>query len=211
MSRAARIGLGTLLVALGVVALGVLTRVQYAAVPDRAQLRLAWRALVPRVEECRRPTPEEQEELPIHMRQDEICEGRLVSYRLVVTVDGAVRLRSTVEAAGARGDRPLYVFEELPLESGPHDIRIVFERIDAEGAATPEGADGAESDGGSGAPGAGVEPPSPRTAQAAQRRGSTVPDRLVLDRRIRVESHDVALVGYDADARELVLRGAGDG
>lgn len=206
MSRVARIGLGTLLVALGVVALGVLTRVQYAAVPDRAELRLAWRALAPRVEECRRLTPEEQEELPIHMRQDEICEGRLVSYRLTVAVDGAVRYRSTVEAAGARGDRPLYVFEALPLEPGPHDIRVVFERTDgAAGDDDDRAATGPEAESAAGGRG---DASSPGTGAGS---GSTVPDRLVLDRRVRVERHDVVLVGYDADARKLVLQGGAGG
>lgn len=197
MSRAARIGLGALLAVLVVVAMGVLTRVQYAAEPDRAELRLAWRTLAPRVEECRRPMDEEQAELPVHMRQDEICEGRLVSYRLTVAVDGAVRHRSTVDAAGARGDRPLYVFEAIPLTPGRHDVRVVFERTDLDD-------DAAE-------PGAGVgEPPSqPGTTVGAEApgSGSTVPDRLVLARRVRVDSHDVVLVGYDADARRLVVRG----
>lgn len=206
MSRAARIGLATLLVAVGVVALGVLTRVQYAAAPDRAELRLAWRALVPRVEECRRPTAEEQDELPIHMRQDEICEGRLVSYRLTLAVDGVVRHRSTVEAAGARGDRPLYVFEALPLEPGPHDIRVVFERTDgAAGDAADRADTGSEPEP---VAGGGGDASSPGTGAGS---GSTVPDRLVLDRRVRVERHDVVLVGYDADARELVLQGGEGG
>ena len=43
MNRAGRIGLGALLFALGIIALGVLTRIQYAAVPDRAELPLASR------------------------------------------------------------------------------------------------------------------------------------------------------------------------
>lgn len=131
-----RLAVGTVLVLAGVLAMGALTRFRYTAEPERAELRLAWRTPVPRVVECRVPTPEEQAELPVHMRKGEICEGRAVRYRLEVAVDGEV-LRSSVEgAAGMRSDRPLHVFEEIPLAPGRRRIRIVFERADTAGASS---------------------------------------------------------------------------
>ncbi len=190
--------MGGALVVAGVLAMGAGTRVPWAASPDRAELRLAWRFRVPRVERCRTPTPEELAELPVHMRQAEICEGRPASYRLEVHVDDALRHASVVEAAGARGDRPLYVFQALPLEPGDHRLRVSFERTDLAGEEDAPGAAAA------------VGPPAAGATAAPGGTGSDVPDRLALDRRVRAGTHDVLLVTYDPDARALELRGQED-
>jgi hypothetical protein len=91
-----------------------------------ARLRLSWRAAGQRVEACRAPTEDELAGLPPHMRPREICEGRLLPFRLVVAVDGETVLERTVHPAGARADRPTYVFEEIPLEPGAHRLRVDF-------------------------------------------------------------------------------------
>ncbi len=109
--------------------IGALSRAPYTA--DRADygiLRLAWRARGERVEECRRLTKEELERLPVHMRQEERCEGRIFPYRLRVSVDGVRVVDELVHAAGARHDRPLYVYRELPLEPGAHAVVVTFTR-----------------------------------------------------------------------------------
>ena len=131
MSRVVRGAVGGLLVAASIVAMGALTRYDYRVGTDAAELRLAWRTPVPRVVECREPTEAELQELPIHMRQDEICEGRAVGYQLEVRVDGQLRHRSLEAAAGARGDRPMHVFEALTLEPGARRVRVGFERADS--------------------------------------------------------------------------------
>ena len=133
------------LVAVGATAaLGGLSRVPYQS--DRsasAVLRLAWRTRGVRIEECRQLTEEELANLPQHMRRSEVCEGRLIPYRLSVDVDGITLLNTEIRPAGAREDRPLYVFQDLRLAPGPHDVSVVFVRegeIDPEteaGAATP--------------------------------------------------------------------------
>lgn len=110
-------------------ALGGLSRAPYT--PDRAEyavVRLAWRARGDRVEECRRLTPAELERIPPHMRQEERCEGRILPYRLQVSVDGVPTIDELVHAAGARGDRPLYVYREVPLAAGIHPLVITFAR-----------------------------------------------------------------------------------
>jgi hypothetical protein len=110
-------------------AIGALSGAPYTA--DRADygiVRLAWRARGERVEQCRRLTTEELERLPAHMRQQERCEGRILPYRLHVRVDGARALDELVQAAGARHDRPLYVYHELPLEPGTHALAVAFAR-----------------------------------------------------------------------------------
>jgi hypothetical protein len=158
--------------------LGALTRFGYVAEPaNEAELRLAWRARAPLVEECRRLTDAEREALPVHMRRDVVCEGRVASYRLRVEVDGVVRRESVVKGAGARGDRPLYVFESLRLTPGERGVRIVFERVgEAGGDANGEG-------------------------------NGAVPARLALDTAVAFGPGDVVLVAYDPNARGLVLRG----
>lgn len=110
-------------------AIGALSRGPYTA--DRAVhgiVRLAWRARGQRVEQCRRLTKEELERLPAHMREEQRCEGRILPYRLQVRVDGQDALDELVQAAGARHDRPLYVYHELPLEPGTHAIVVTFTR-----------------------------------------------------------------------------------
>jgi hypothetical protein len=139
MSPGARLGLGAVLILTSVLGMGLATRFHYTADPgDAGELRLTWRARAPLVEECRRLSPEERDALPVHMRRDEICEGRVASYRLRVWVDGEVRHSSIVHGAGARGDRPLYVFDRLRLDPGEHDVHVVFRRV---GSAPGEPAD----------------------------------------------------------------------
>ncbi len=161
-------------------AVGAGTRFEYAreSAVDPS-LRLAWRARVPLVEECLRLTEEEKEALPIHMRRDVVCEGRVASYALVVRVNGELRLRSTVAGAGARGDRPLYVFESIALPVGRHEVVVEFSRM-------------------------GEAPDS--AAQNAGNWAETVPERLLLRRTVDVSPGQVVLVSYDPARRELVLR-----
>jgi hypothetical protein len=121
---------GAIIVAFaGVLTVGALSRAPYTADPaEYGVLRLAWRARGARVEECRRLTADELERLPPHMRQVERCEGRMLPYRLQVRVDTARALDELLQAAGARHDRPLYVYHELPLEPGTHALVVTFTR-----------------------------------------------------------------------------------
>ncbi len=111
-----------------VLALGALSRVPYGAGEGAEQgvLRLSWRLRGARVRECRRLSPEELEALPIHMRRPEVCEGRVAPYRLQVTIDGALVEDTLVSAAGARQDRPIYVWREIHLPVGEHRVGITF-------------------------------------------------------------------------------------
>ena len=80
------------------------------------------------MEECRTPTAEELENLPPHMRRTEICGGSLLPYRLQVVVDNDTLIDAEIRPAGAREDRPLFVFQDLPLEPGTHAVTVRFER-----------------------------------------------------------------------------------
>jgi hypothetical protein len=195
VSPAVRVVLGVTLAVASVLAMGAASRYSYTADPaQEAELRLTWRTRAPLVKECRRLTQEEQDALPAHMRREEICEGRVASYRLEVRVDGAVRHSATIRGAGARGDRPLYVFETLRLEPGHHEVHVVFERVGAEASDVAGDGSGPASDV------ADVGEPG--------RRAGSVPDRLELREGFDLAGRQVALVTYDAVERRLVLRTA---
>ena len=93
-----------------------------------ALIRLSWRTTSERVEECRRLSEEELAALPVHMRREEVCEGRMLPYRLRVTLDDRTIIDEIVQPAGARGDRPLYVFRELAIPSGERVLTALWER-----------------------------------------------------------------------------------
>jgi hypothetical protein len=147
-----------------------------------AIVRLAWRTRGEQVRDCRRRSPEELQRLPVHMRQEEVCEGRLLPYRLVVSVDSVSLVDRLVHGAGAREDRPLYVFQDLIVEPGPHRISVRFT----------------------------LETPSAQP-ESDQDRGDAAlpapPPRLALDTMLTLGARRVLLVTYDEERERLVLRG----
>lgn len=96
-----------------------------------AALRLAWRARPDRIEECRPQDEEVLERLPPHMRQAMICEGVSATYMLEVRRDGAVIVERVVAGGGLRRDRPLYVFQEIPIPEGEATMSVRFTRREA--------------------------------------------------------------------------------
>ncbi len=71
-------------------------------------------------------TQEEVARLPVHMRREEECERRLLPQHLAMRLDGAPVIADTVRAAGALGDRPLYVNPELRVDPGTHSLSVEF-------------------------------------------------------------------------------------
>ncbi len=168
-------------------ALGWLSQVPYDPVRGSGALvRLAWRTRGTRVEACRRLAAEELERLPVHMRQEEVCEGRVLPYRLVVVLDGRTVVDEAVRPSGARADRPLYVYHDLPVEPGPHEVTVTFTR-------DPVPADTV----------------SARERERLGEPASAAPPRLTLARRVTLERDHIALVTYDAEQRRLLLKGYG--
>ena len=168
-------------------ALGWLSQVPYDAARDvEAVVRLAWRTRATQVEECRRLTGAELERLPIHMRQEQVCQGRTLPYRLVVVLDGHTVVDQAVYPSGARADRPLYVYHELQVRPGWHDVDIAFTR-------DPVPADTA----------------SQQERERLGERESAAPQRLTLARRVMLGPDQIVLVTYDAEERQLILKGSG--
>ncbi len=207
MSRRAVWVLGAVAAAGATVGLAALSRAPLAAYPsDTPVLRLAWSVRPERIEHCRTLTDEELAGVPAHMRQRVQCEGRSAGYRLVVSIDGAPRFDTLVTGGGARGDRPVYVFRELDVPTGPHRLDVRFERraipgVDSVGADADADAD---------------EDASRDTLMAGRalreaeertrRQEEAVPPVMTLDTDIEPAPREVLLVTYDIDRRALVLR-----
>jgi len=129
---------GVALAAALTAALAGLSRFPYAAESsDRGVLRLSWRYTPPPGEDCRRPTPSELADLPVHMRNPNACLRVPRTYRLTLSVDDVVLLDKVVRPAGARRDRPLFVYRELSLSAGEHFVDIRFEETDRPPTAPP--------------------------------------------------------------------------
>ena len=104
-----------------------LSRVPWSAeTRDHAVIRLAWRHRSALINACRRRTAEELARLPQHMRREEDCQRQLQPYRLEVHLDEALVRQDSVTARGARSDRPLSIFLELPVSQGRHALRVAF-------------------------------------------------------------------------------------
>jgi hypothetical protein len=129
-AQATRRALGLGVVALVTLGIGAASQAPWTATdPDEALLRLSWRAQSETREECRPLTAEEKAELPIHMQVPEVCESQAIPYLLRVSIDGSVLLADTVHGAGAREDRPVYVFREIGLIPGRHALAVEFAPI----------------------------------------------------------------------------------
>ncbi len=110
MTRSVRVASGGILLVAAALALAGLSQVPYTADRrDDALVRLAWRVRSQRVEACRRLTAEELAQRPAHMRQETVCEGRRLPYRLRVRLDGEERVNVLLRASGTQDDRPIFV------------------------------------------------------------------------------------------------------
>jgi hypothetical protein len=183
MSRFLRLA-GSAVVLISVLAVvRLLSFTPYTAQRDiGAIVRLAWRARGEQVRDCRRLSPEELQELPLHMRQEEVCEGRLLPYRLVVALDSVSLVDRLVHGAGAREDRPLYVFQDLIVEPGRHrlSVRFTLEALSAQHENDQDREDAAL---------------------------FATPPRLALDTTLTLGARRVLLVTYDEERERLVIRG----
>jgi len=130
MNRLIWRGAGILIGLAFLVAIALLTEAPARfSTDDSALLRLSWRLPAGEGQDCRRPTPEELAELPAHMRNPDAClGGSHPGFTLSVSVEGADIVTDTLYPSGSRGDRPIFVFRELPIESGRKALRVRFEQ-----------------------------------------------------------------------------------
>lgn len=98
--------------------------------PGQGAIRLAWRLPGQSWLDCRPLSPAEIARIPAHMRRTQDCRTVYLHYRLRAWVDGALRVDREVAPLGARGDRPLYVAEDLVVAPGAHTLAVEFEPLD---------------------------------------------------------------------------------
>ncbi len=94
--------------------------------PTTGAVRLAWRLAGQSWLDCRPLSAAEIARLPVHMRQTRDCRTVYLHYRLRAWTDGLLVLDRAVAPLGARGDRPLYVEQDLELSAGVHHVRVEF-------------------------------------------------------------------------------------
>jgi len=94
--------------------------------PEEGAIRLAWRIAGEKVRLCRKASREEQAAIPQHMRLPEQCQEHLLSYDLQVVINGQERYAAQYAPAGAKGDRPIFVHEEIKLKPGEYDLAVHF-------------------------------------------------------------------------------------
>lgn len=92
---------------------------------EHSVLRLSW-SLVGEMTTVKL-TEEELLARPVHMRPgDGVLESQPVPYHLRLVIDGEVVQDRVVKPAGLRGDRPMYVYQELPIDSGEHVVKLTY-------------------------------------------------------------------------------------
>jgi hypothetical protein len=188
MSRSLRVVLGGLgAVGVTVLLAGLSRAPQRVHGTDAGLLRLSWSGQPERIEVCRAVPEAELENLPRHMRQAVVCEGRSASYQLTVVQDGDTLLEEPVWGGGVRHDRPVYLYREFVADPGTHHLIVRFTRLDEPSSPNPPAADSAPE-----RPGRG--------------RLDRLPSELLLDTAITVRPRQVVLVTFDPAERGLVVR-----
>jgi ferredoxin len=107
-----------------------LSQIRAGGEPPQGAVRLAWRLPGQSWLDCRPLSKEEIERLPAHMRRTQDCRTVHLHYRLRAWVDGALRVDREVAPLGARGDRPLYVDEDVAVAPGARSVKVEFEPLE---------------------------------------------------------------------------------
>lgn len=102
------------------------THFNYGEKGTQGLLRLSFRLTGQNEKICRARTSEELDKLLPHMRTNEVCETKPVSYHLTVSSDGVDLFTGQVVAGGLRHDRPIYVDRDFSLPPGERNIKIEF-------------------------------------------------------------------------------------
>jgi ferredoxin len=103
----------------------VVSRLGYALPPSASsELVVSFKHPGAVEQRCRDRTPEELQKLPPHMRQPQLCERRRVWVRMRAFVDGRSVVDRRYEPKGVWDDGNSLALERVPVEPGPHAIRV---------------------------------------------------------------------------------------
>jgi ferredoxin len=125
-ARRGRLGLALAFSALLLALVALASRAPQGVDTEHGVLRLGWRLTGQVSQTCRDLSAEELAQRPAHMRVPRECSARVLPYVLTAMIDGRTVAHATVRSPGLRGDRPLSVEEERPVEPGEHLVRVTF-------------------------------------------------------------------------------------
>lgn len=166
-------------------------------------LRLAWRKSGAQVRICTERSEEELLRLPAHMRQRADCVEHVVPYRLALTLDGSPRIDRLVFPRGAKGDRPIYVQEDLRIAPGAYAVTVEFAPVipalAARGDDEEENEDGNSDEDG--------DRDGDRDESEHLRDAIAATPRYRLERTIRAVAGRITLIELDESTREFVVHG----
>lgn len=97
---------------------------------DSGILRLSWRLTGQNIKICEDRTQDQLNNIPAHMRTQQICIQKPIDYQLLVSINGESKINEIIKAGGLHGDRPIYVHRDIKLHSGNHQVQIHFEPLD---------------------------------------------------------------------------------
>ncbi|HEU4721082.1 MAG TPA: hypothetical protein VFS59_06935 [Gemmatimonadaceae bacterium] len=203
MTRALRLLVGAavaLAAALGLAALSNFP-VRVHEMPD-ARLRVAFSARPERIETCRRPSAEEEANVPAHMRQTEICEGTTARYRLEVRRDDSLLVTMLVRGGGLRHDRQLYVLRDVAVPTGRATVDVRLTRLDSS-AARRTRAERSDDPGEAHEKREGDDDDGDRGDARRRRMADEVPPVLHFRDTVELRPREVLLVTYDQSRRLL--------
>jgi hypothetical protein len=123
--------LGVLLAsALLTLPIAALSRAPAYSVPgaDDALLRLSWRMSASAREQCRPRTQQELDALPVHMRTPDICTSDRADYLLITRIGSGAPDTLPLLRGGAKGDRPLFVLQEMRMAPGEARVFVEVQR-----------------------------------------------------------------------------------
>lgn len=103
------------------------TAAPWAAPPGGSELVVSFKHPGQSGQHCRKVSEEEKAKLPVHMRQDQICERGRASVKLRVVVDGANVLERSYPPRGLSSDGNSIALERLALSPGEHRVSIALD------------------------------------------------------------------------------------
>jgi hypothetical protein len=110
--------------------IAALSRAPAYSVPGAgdALLRFSWRMSASAREQCRPRTQQELDALPVHMRTPDICTTDRADYLLITRIGDAAPDTTPLLRGGVKGDRPLFVLEEIRMARGEARVLVEVQR-----------------------------------------------------------------------------------
>lgn len=90
--------------------------------PDEALIKLSFSHAGAHVQECRKLSQEELEQLPPNMRRPTECPRERVALLVELELDGKILYRDTLPPSGLSGDGASTAYQTFPVRAGTHQL-----------------------------------------------------------------------------------------